>query len=60
MVHLSINFDDAAQQEKVFNALAENGAVGMPLQDTFWGAKFGMVTDQFGICWMLNHEKKKA
>lgn len=59
MVHLSLNFEDAAKQEKVFNALAEDGAVGMPLQDTFWGAKFGMVTDQFGICWMLNFEKTK-
>lgn len=59
MVHLSINFDSAAQQEKVFNALSEGGVAGMPLQDTFWGARFGMVTDKFGICWMLNYEKPK-
>ena len=60
MVHLSINFDEAAEQERVFTALSEGGAVGMPLQDTFWGAKFGMLTDRFGICWMLNFEKSKS
>lgn len=59
MVHLSVNFDDATEQEKVFNALAEGGVAGMPLQDTFWGARFGMLTDKFGICWMLNYEKPK-
>ena len=59
MVHLSINFDNAVQQEKVFKALSEGGVAGMPLQDTFWGARFGMVTDKFGICWMLNYEKSK-
>jgi PhnB protein len=30
----------------------------MPLEDTFWGARFGMLTDKFGISWMLNCEKK--
>ena len=31
----------------------------MPLQDTFWGAKFGMLTDKFGINWMFNHDYEK-
>jgi PhnB protein len=43
--------DDA---ERVFQALAENGAVRMPLQQTFWAARFGMVVDQFGTPWMIN------
>ena len=45
--------------QKLFAALGENGTVTMPLQDTFWGAYFGMVTDQFGINWMFNFDKPK-
>ena len=59
MVHFSLDFDNANEEEKVFNALAENGKISMPLQDTFWGAKFGMVTDKFGVNWMVNCEKRK-
>jgi PhnB protein len=58
-VTLSLDFDDAADQEAKFNALAAGGQVTMALQDTFWGARFGMLTDQFGINWMLNCELKK-
>ena len=46
--------------ERFFNAVSEKGKVTMPLQDTFWGARFGMLTDQFGINWMFNFEKPKA
>jgi len=56
MVSLSINLTDAAEQERIFNRLSEDGTVGMPLQETFWGAFFGMVTDKYGIHWMLNRE----
>jgi PhnB protein len=45
---------------KSFDALANGGKVTMPLQDTFWGAKFGTLTDTFGINWMFNCEKKKS
>ena len=47
------------ETERLFTALAEGGKVTMPLQDTFWGARFGMLTDKFGINWMLNFEKPK-
>lgn len=57
-VHLSINFDAVADEEKVFKALGEGGKVTMPLQDTFWGAKFGMLTDRYGINWMFNCDAK--
>ena len=60
MIHLSLNFDSTEEQEKVFNALSEGGNVTMPLQDTFWGAKFGMLTDRFGINWMFNHDKQQG
>lgn len=51
---VSLNFDDQAEAARVFNALAENGTVQMPLQETFWASRFGMLVDQFGIPWMIN------
>jgi PhnB protein len=51
---VSLSFDDVADAERVFNALAENGKVNMPLQQTFWAKRFGMLIDQFGIPWMVN------
>jgi PhnB protein len=54
---LALHFDDPAEAERVFNALAENGTVKMPLQQTFWAFRFGMLTDQFGVHWMVNCEK---
>lgn len=59
MVHLSINFDDAGALENAFMKLGEGGTVTMNLQDTFWGARFGMLTDRFGINWMFNFDKGK-
>ncbi|WP_026958620.1 VOC family protein [Aliagarivorans taiwanensis] len=53
-IELNLNFNDLAEQQKVFDALAENGQVIHPLQDTFWGARFGRISDQYGISWMLN------
>lgn len=51
---ISIAVDTVAEAERIFNALAENGAVHMPLGETFWAERFGMLTDRFGIPWMLN------
>ena len=53
-ITLSINIDDVNEMETVFDALSAGGQVTMPLQDTFWGARFGMFTDKFGIQWMFN------
>ena len=47
------------EQAKAFAALSEGGKVLMELQDTFWGARFGMLKDKFGVNWMFNHELKK-
>lgn len=55
-VHVSLDFDDVADMTKKFEALAVGGKVAMPLQDTFWGARFGMLTDAFGVRWMFNAE----
>lgn len=53
---VNLDFKSPAEAERVFNALAENGSVQMPLQQTFWAARFGMVTDRFGTPWMINCE----
>lgn len=58
-VSLSLNFNDAETIEKTFTALAEGGQITMPMQDTFWGARFGMTKDKFGVHWMFNHDKKQ-
>ncbi|MBV8915045.1 MAG: SRPBCC domain-containing protein, partial [Acetobacteraceae bacterium] len=54
---LSIPVADEEEAERVFNALAEGGTVRMPLQQTFWAVRFGMLTDRFGVPWMVNCEK---
>ena len=56
---LSLNFNDADELNKTFTALSEGGKVTMELQDTFWGAWFGMLTDKYGFNWMFNHDYKK-
>ena len=58
-VSLSIQTEDTAQLEKLFNSLSTGGTVTMPLADAFWGARFGMFIDKFGIHWMFNCELKK-
>ncbi len=59
-VHVTLEFDDVAEEARCFDALAAGGKVTMPLQDTFWGAKFGTLTDAYGIQWMFNCMTKKA
>ncbi|HZP32723.1 MAG TPA: VOC family protein [Candidatus Acidoferrales bacterium] len=51
---------DPAEADRVFAALAENGRVNMPIQETFWAARFGMCVDRFGIPWMVNCERAAA
>jgi PhnB protein len=58
-VSLSLNFTDAELIEATFAALADGGNITMPMQDTFWGARFGMTTDKFGVHWMFNHDQEK-
>jgi PhnB protein len=54
---VSLSIHKIADVERIFQALAGNGKVRMPLQQTFWAARFGMVTDRFGIPWMVNCER---
>ena len=59
-ISLSVDCDNDATMEEIFSKMSEGGKVTMPLQDQFWGAKFGMLTDKFGIHWMFNCEKEKG
>ena len=59
--HVSLEFDDVDEMAKSFDLLAAGGGkVTMALHDAFWGARFGMLTDAFGIHWMFNCELKKG
>lgn len=51
---LSISVATEAEADRFFNALSEGGQVQMPLAKTFWSPRFGMLTDRFGIAWMIN------
>lgn len=53
---VALGIDDPAQAQRVFDGLAAQGKVTMPMQQTFWAFRFGMVTDRFGIPWMINCE----
>jgi PhnB protein len=53
-VHMSISGDDIGRLTEIFNGLARGGKVDMPLAKQFWGDTFGMVTDKFGVHWMVN------
>ena len=56
---VALIFKDTADAERVFKALADNGTVRMPLEQTFWAARFGELVDRFGIPWMINCEKSQ-
>lgn len=51
---LSLDFADEAAARAAFAALSEGGQVSMPLAKTFWAPLFGMVTDRFGVGWMVS------
>ena len=53
----TLGVDDPGETERLFNALSENGTVRMPLQETFWAPRSGVVIDQFGIQWNIQYEK---
>jgi PhnB protein len=55
-VTLAIGLHDPARAQQLFDNLAAGGKVTMPLEKTFWAEKFGMLTDKFGIPWMINSE----
>jgi PhnB protein len=54
---LSLQITNTAEAERIFSALGEDGTVKVPLERTFWAARFGMVVDRFGIPWLINCEE---
>jgi len=54
---VSLHPTSVDESEKMFAALAEGGTVVMPLEKTFWAERFGMLTDRFGVSWMINCEQ---
>ena len=56
-ISISINLKDPVEAERIFRGLSEGGKVTMPIEETFWAVRFGMLVDQFGIPWMINCEK---
>lgn len=57
-IHLSLGFEDEAEMEKVYNLLGQGGQRTMEIKEQFWGSKFGMLTDKFGIKWMFSSQHK--
>lgn len=57
-IFLNLEPDTRAETRRLFEALAEGGKVGTPLQDMFWGGYFGSLTDKFGLLWMFNCASK--
>ncbi len=53
-VYINLEPDSRAEAERLFQALAEEGTIESPLQEMFWGAYWGTLTDRFGIHWMFN------
>jgi PhnB protein len=51
--HLTVNTESKDEANRVFKGLAAGGQITMPIEDMFWGAYFGMLTDKFGIQWMV-------
>lgn len=56
-MQVSLQVEDPAVAERIFHALAEGGTVKMPIRETFWATRFGMLVDRFGTPWMINCEK---
>jgi PhnB protein len=54
---LSLSVDNPAEADRLFQNLAQGGTVTMPIEKTFFAERFGMVTDRFGVPWMINCEK---
>lgn len=51
---VSYSATDPDDARRVFDQLADGGTIGMPVSETFWSPAFGMVTDRFGIPWMID------
>jgi PhnB protein len=58
-ISLAIGLNDPEEAKRIFANLAKDGLVVMPLEKTYWAEAFGMVTDKFGVKWMVNCDAPK-
>jgi PhnB protein len=56
---ISVNCKSDGDVDRLLDAMSTGGQVTMAADDTFWGARFGMCTDKFGVNWMFNYDKEK-
>jgi PhnB protein len=56
---VSVTVGTPAETDRIFNALSQGGRVTMPVGETFWSPRFGMLVDRFGIAWMVGCEPAK-
>ena len=54
---VSVTADSKEEADNLFNKLAQGGQITMPLDNTFWGDYFGMLTDKFGVNWMMSYNE---
>lgn len=57
---ISVSYPTATEAKAIFDQLAEGGEVTMPFEATFWSAGFGMITDKFGVSWMVGCDEAPA
>ena len=57
---ISVSTDSKEKADKFFNSLSKDGTPVMPMNQTFWGSYFGMLTDKFGINWMVSYNEKQS
>jgi PhnB protein len=58
-ISVTLGIDEPAEAERIFHALEPGATVTMPIQQTFWALRFGMLTDRFGTPWMINCEQPR-
>jgi PhnB protein len=56
-VYLSLAADSSEEAERIFKLLSEGGEVFMPMEETFFAYRFGMLRDRFGTSWMILHQR---
>ena len=59
-ISLALGTKDVASAEKAFEEMSDGATIVMPIQETFWAERFGMLTDKFGINWMFNCDKTES
>ncbi len=57
-LYVSLQLDGVEEAERIYAGLSEGAEISMPLQETFWAARFAMLTDRFGTPWMINCDLK--